>query len=250
MTAIFHYTDANGLKGILSSNTLFATHYKYLNDLTEAAAVRDLIIPVLEVEVARITPELVRNGWLQPMFYDVHGTSGHRTQAEKIYASFVKTIDNVSPFYVTSLCRHEKGGQAYKHGLLSQWRAYANTVGFAIEFNEQELDKMLRREKRTHAYAGFRSADVHYDNHNEHIDPTIYRGLAGEVIREQFNHENIDVSSVTGHADIDAMVIEFAKAAPFIKHPSFIEEKVSIESWQCVLGKEKFVRGQNIAPKN
>jgi hypothetical protein len=38
MTAIFHYTDANGLKGILSSNTLFATHYKYLNDLTEAAA--------------------------------------------------------------------------------------------------------------------------------------------------------------------------------------------------------------------
>ena len=62
MSAIFHYTDSNGLLGILSSNSLFATHYKYLNDLTEGAAIRDLILPIIEDEIAEITPKLVVRG--------------------------------------------------------------------------------------------------------------------------------------------------------------------------------------------
>jgi hypothetical protein len=225
MSSIFHYTDAAGLLGILSSQSLFATHYKYLNDLTEAAVIRELIMPILDSESAEIFPQLVEKGWLSKKYYDVFGTGVHHLAAEKLYGSFVRAIDNVSPFFVTSLCRHDEETQAYEHGLLSQWRAYANTIGFAIEFDEQQLDSLLSLETASHAYAGFKSADVHYDKYDENFKPRLYEGLAGEMIWQVFEHDGVDISSVTGHFDIDNLVIEFAKSAPFFKHQSFSEER-------------------------
>jgi hypothetical protein len=225
MSSIFHYTDAAGLLGILSSQSLFATHYKYLNDLTEAAVIRELIMPILDSEAAEIFPQLVEKGWLSKKYYDVFGTGVHHLAAEKLYGSFVRAIDNVSPFFVTSLCRHDEETQAYEHGLLSQWRAYANTIGFAIEFDEQQLDSLLSLETASHAYAGFKSADVHYDKYDENFEPRLYEGLAGEMIWQVFEHDGVDISSVTGHFDIDNLVIEFAKSAPFFKHQSFSEER-------------------------
>ena len=32
---VFHYTNAAGLKGILETKRIFATHVRYLNDLSE-----------------------------------------------------------------------------------------------------------------------------------------------------------------------------------------------------------------------
>jgi hypothetical protein len=62
MCSIFHYTDTAGLLGILSSETLFATDYRYLNDVAEAGVIRDLIMPILESEIAEITPKLIEKG--------------------------------------------------------------------------------------------------------------------------------------------------------------------------------------------
>jgi hypothetical protein len=225
VSSIFHYTDAAGLLGILSSKSLFATHYKFLNDLTEAAAIRELIMPILESEVAEITPQLIEKRWLNERYYGDYGTGIHRLEAENLYGSFVRAIDNVSPFFVTSFCRHDMGTQPYEHGLLSQWRAYANTVGFAIEFDEQQLDSLLTLETASHAYAGFKSAEVRYEKYEQDFDAKIYKGLAREMIRGMFDHAKIDVSSVTGHADIDAVGLEFAKSAPFFKHRRFVEER-------------------------
>src|SRR3982074_1462784 len=50
-------------------------------------------------------------------------------------------------------------------------------------------------------------------------------GLAGEMIWQVFEHAGVDIRSVTGHFDIDNLVIEFAKSAPFFKHQSFSEER-------------------------
>src|SRR5260370_36748167 len=87
MASIFHYTDAAGLVGILSSKSLFATHYRCLNDFTEAGVISDLIMPILEAEVSDITPKLVERGWLKKEFYDQYGAAGHRTQAEGLYSA-------------------------------------------------------------------------------------------------------------------------------------------------------------------
>ena len=65
MPSVFHYTDSAGLLGILSSGSLFATDYRYLNDVTEAGVIRDLIMPVFEAEIAEITPKLIEKKWLK-----------------------------------------------------------------------------------------------------------------------------------------------------------------------------------------
>jgi hypothetical protein len=37
---IYHYTSRDGLKGILNTQTLFATHYRFLNDTSEIEHMR------------------------------------------------------------------------------------------------------------------------------------------------------------------------------------------------------------------
>lgn len=235
MPSVFHYTDARGLLGILSSESLFATDYRYLNDLTEGTVIRNLLMPIFEAEVAQITPKLVQRGWLKKGFYDQHGVSGHRLQAEKVYSSLARPIDNIAPFFVLSFCRHEHGSEAFGHGLLSQWRGYADRGGFAIEFDEQELDQLMKSEVEEYAYAGMKSDDVRYGKFDELFDPKIYAGVAGEMTRSLFDDQHIDVTEVTGRKDIDEVLPAFINTAPFLKHWGFSEYRIVAA---CTRGKK------------
>src|SRR4030088_767631 len=99
MPSVFHYTDSAGLLGILSSKSLFATDYRYLNDASEGSMIRDLILPVFENEIAEVTPKLVEKGLLKG-FYEFHGERGNRLQAEGFYKSMVSLMEGVSPLFV------------------------------------------------------------------------------------------------------------------------------------------------------
>jgi Protein of unknown function (DUF2971) len=225
VSSVFHYTDVNGLLGILSSETIFATDYRYLNDITEAGLVRELLLPLFEAEIAEITPKLVEKGWLSKDFYTEHGVSGHRLQAEKLYLSLIRGVDRVSPFFVSSFCRHDEGSHSYHHGLLSQWRGYAQTGGVAIEFDEQRLDSLMKEENARYTYAGFKSDDVRYDQLETTFNSNAFKGVAGEMIWQIFDEAKINVCEVTGRKNLDQAVIDFAITAPFLKHSGFKEER-------------------------
>jgi hypothetical protein len=130
------YTDTAGLLGILASRCLFATDYRYLNDATEGSLIKDLIVPILESEITELIPKLVAKRLIKG-FYEFHGASGHRSLAEGFYRSLVGVVNKVSPLFILSFCRHEQGSQQFQHGLLSQWRAYGGSGGFALEFDEK-----------------------------------------------------------------------------------------------------------------
>ena len=225
MGSVFHYTDTAGLLGILSSETLFATDYRYLNDVAETGVIRDLIMPILESEIAEITPKLIDRGWLDEGFYTELGTAGHRMQAESMYRALVRATDNVSPIFVVSFCRHDKGTPEFEHGLLSQWRGYAATGGFAIEFDEEKLNSLLQAEADECAYVTLKSDDVRYTNYNNLFDPSVYKGVAGEMIRDLFTDRGIDTSEVTGRKNIDEVVQRYIATAPYLKHSGFHEER-------------------------
>jgi len=182
-------------------------------------------MPVLETEVAKITPELMSRKWLQPGFYTKYGIDGHRLQAEQMYRALVRALNNISPLFLLSFCRHEETSQAFNHGLLSQWRGYAEGGGFAIEFDEAGLDSLIIAEATSFAYLQIRSDDVLYDGFDTVFKSEIYEGIAGELIFQVFNSVKIDVSSVSGHADMGKAVLELNRTAPFFKHWGFHEEK-------------------------
>lgn len=224
MSSVFHYTDSAGLLGILSSETLFATDYRYLNDTAEKGIIRDLLMPILETEVAEITPKLVQKGWLNKKFYEQHGLSAHAVEAASMYRSIMTGTDNVTPLFVLSFCRHEEESDAFTHGLLSQWRGYAGSGGFAIEFDEHLLDELLKAEGDAYA-ALLKSDDVRYDEYESLFDKSLYKGVAGELTRIIFEEAGVDVSEVTGRKNIDEIIPSIIYTAPFLKHWGFSEEK-------------------------
>jgi hypothetical protein len=225
MSSIFHYTDAAGLFGIISSETLYAADYRYLNDSSEGGQIRNYIMPIFETEIANITKRLVAKGFLKEKYYEELGTQGNSLEAGKMYGSFVRAVDTVSPFFVTSFCRHEPNSYEHEHGLLSQWRGYAESGGFAIEFDEDKLDALAKKEVTSFPYAGFKSENVSYFGHENLFEAADYTGVAGEMIRGIFEFLGKDVSEITGRKNIDEVVLKYAKTAPFLKHSSFHEEE-------------------------
>ena len=112
-----------------------------------------------------------------------------------------------------------------QNGLLSQWRGYADGGGFAIEIDEEVLDKLSRLEQQGFEYAGFRSDDVNYFDHEKSFDVNDFKGVAGEITRGIFNKVGKNVQEITGTKDLGDAILSYAKSAPFLKHQSFHEEK-------------------------
>src|SRR5262249_28249257 len=222
MSSVFHYTDSAGLLGILSSKSLFATHYRYLNDVSEGTLIRDLILPILEDEITEIYSKLRERGLLRG-FYEFHGVRGNRLQAEGFYTSLVNSLDDTTPPFVLSFCRHTEQ-KTIKHGLLSQWRGYAGSAGFAIEFDEPELCELMTVENNAFAYPWIKSNYVRYKGYDDLFDPEMYRGVAGELIRRMFERSG-DISDITGRKELDPVMINLANTAPFLKDEGFQEEQ-------------------------
>ena len=220
MPSIFHYTDSAGLLGILQSQCLFATDYRYLNDLSEGTMARDLLVSVFEAELKQVTPKLVAKRLLDKRIFDDDKLI--RLQAESTYDALVKSLNRSTPTFVLSFCRHEKP-KAIEHGLLSQWRAYTGSAGFAIEFDDLELDKLIKVENSTFAYAIMKSEDVRYKDYETLFDLKKYAGVASEIIRLAF--EPRDVSAITGKIEIDPVVADFALNAFYAKNYAFEEEQ-------------------------
>jgi len=111
---LYHYTSTQGLYGILTSGSVWASDLGYLNDaseLTYAAALIEKEIDALKESVSEHTSELFR-----------------RSQSEA-------SPDNASNGYL-AICFCAKGD------LLSQWRAYADSgKGCALGFDSSALSE-------------------------------------------------------------------------------------------------------------
>jgi hypothetical protein len=121
--SLFHYTDAKGLRGIITSGELWATHVYYLNDAQEFRFARGVI-------------EDVFGEWI-----DRHsGSVAARIERLKYaYQAYATVSLSLADPYVVCFCA--------EGNLLSQWRAYAaNGDGFAIHFDPKSLMSGLKRD--------------------------------------------------------------------------------------------------------
>jgi hypothetical protein len=115
-SVLYHYTDANGLLGILQSRKLWASDVMYLNDSKEIHYGHGLGLAFIQQfrEDSMVYRSLRRGlGYLSSMINEA----------------------NVND-YIVSFCA--------KPDLLSQWRAYGrNGTGFAIGFDRSVLDSVI-----------------------------------------------------------------------------------------------------------
>jgi hypothetical protein len=134
---LYHYTDQNGLDGILSSDLIWATHSQFLNDLTERKIGFDIYHRVLE----RVLNSKQRS---LPGSIDVWKKilSNYFEATEAYTVSFSGDRDN------------EKPGQAGDR--LSQWRGYTSgRQGYCMGFRRRSIDEIAKTLPKALYLAGF-----------------------------------------------------------------------------------------------
>lgn len=139
---LHHYTNFYGLRGIVESNTLWATHFSCLNDSTEVMLLKQPITDILTSRAlkavqtrdgvnrhARRTMEHARN------VHNVTDITGNFVEAMFAAAFKGEIIEPLAEPYITSFCAHSPN-RSYEreNGLLSQWRAYGGDERYCIVF--------------------------------------------------------------------------------------------------------------------
>ena len=222
--SVFHYTNKAGLEGVLKSQALHATHYKYLNDTSEMVQLKPRLEELIRPSIEKTILELLKNGVRAEQIVNKLGglkpaaQSEAKTVADVLYRISFGGNGRGRYFqpYVASFCSH-RGDYEAKNGLLSQWRVYAAGDGFAIVFDTKALLEFLRRDADEFAYNTFQFGDVINDGDAE--------GFAREfseliehiqrVYPEIFYRQEPDLRPLFG---------QFVSAASRFKHRGFSEE--------------------------
>ena len=131
---LFHYTDAAGLNGIIKTQTLWATHYKYLNDAEEVGHYFDDRLPNV---LKGVTTNPNGNNTDEAI---EHTITDWRTK-------LLVGDDPLAEPYITSFCTTDDEN-VKEHGLLSQWRGYSQGGGYAIVFETSDLMQLLEKENK------------------------------------------------------------------------------------------------------
>jgi hypothetical protein len=227
--SLFHYTTAAGLLGIVKTQTLWATHANFLNDTAECRLLTSLLGPAIAADFRNLVPRLTALGAFKPEILDVVRGNGLDTEAEKVASIALRAIENISPIYITSFCMHRADSTESEHGLLSQWRGYG-LGGFAIEFDELELDKLTNAESGLLSYQGMITRKVEYEDHAKAAQLERFAGLAATALKVAFLDKapklaaQPEIAAILGNREIGEYISAFMETLPFLKSPQFSEE--------------------------
>ena len=213
---VWHYSNIAGLNGILSSSSLWASDYRYMNDTSELRFGLDII----EMTIAHdeFQPEL---------------TLDVRHNILKEIAMLKRS--NMNMYVLTcSFCM--------RGNVLSQWRAYARQDGIAIGFQKDALEKLANDQGYTTGIVYYYFADSQKNLPREQnfsswmlrrVDILLVRLLALVHAAKAFDQALIDNDETVPFASLQQQgeVIRkwCAETASFIKHPAFEEE----QEWRC-----------------
>jgi hypothetical protein len=196
---LYHYTDAAGLKGIIESGVVRATHVAFMNDASEYLhAVSLLTELVAEIRASENDP--LRISLLDEI---------------KEPVSLTRPQD-VGPYFVACLSTKENS--------LNQWRAYGRGEGgFSIGFDASKLNERILKSN------GILSPLIY--------DPSEQSKLVRQLLLWALSEYQTIAASVPSDSrdehrrDWAHMFLwRAAAAAPIIKNPAFAEE----DEWRLI----------------
>ncbi len=175
---LWHYTTEEGLFGILKSQQLWATDYRYLNDSTELQYGRKgLQVELFQYIYAFIEDESKKNHLLKD-FVDKNGgikiiaTNEAKDTIDIIWGGAMEMEPSLTPC-ILSFCFSKENND--NEGLLSQWRGYGRDGGYALIFNFIKTLEFFDQEINAfkHSFGGH--GDVCYDPHSLTNDTQLFK---------------------------------------------------------------------------
>lgn len=160
---LLHYTTDRGLRGILESGCLWASHATYLNDAEELthffdARLFDLAYEAMLGHINQV-PNSRRKRRVLQQGRGIKAMA--ETDAKRITALLRKSIIAFQEPYILSLSAPSNERVAV-NGLLSQWRGYGGDGGYALVFDTKEFDTLLQTEGQQNQYQFAQWGDVYY----------------------------------------------------------------------------------------
>lgn len=231
---LFHYTTFEGLKGIIETRTIRATHYSNLNDAAEINYLKEALhAPVFEMVFQKLRAKARRKPVSTQR--ELRRLGGLKAAAGEYAAAVVSIIYDaifeetafpklkrpplISP-YIASFCSHDSDEEYERsNGLLSQWRAYGGTGGFCIVFAATQLAELLSRERDQYVWPYLDMSPVTYSNDQtgvEHLIRDIV--VSSELLAEQLINNK-------PHPNLSHLFFKTLIAATHLKHRGFREER-------------------------
>jgi hypothetical protein len=221
---LYHYTTWDGLKGIIQTQSLWATNYRFLNDYSEIVLFRNKLVSLIIPAVLEGYEQLIAH---KPHLKGVIQEKGGferivQHDAEVLIDSQYSALGN--EIYILSFCGEPRKQSIADNGLLSQWRAYGTGGGAALVFDTERLEEMLAKEAISYEYSAVLLADLIYsdDEHRlkEEFEDEIK--ILECLARQFFNHENVqngkEIDSSHGYNSFVSCICRY-------KHFGFSEEK-------------------------
>ncbi|MFP2504494.1 DUF2971 domain-containing protein [Buttiauxella gaviniae] len=190
--SIHHYTDLNGLIGIITNHSLWATNIYFLNDKEESNHGCKCFRNTVKQISSDIIPDNKKPTILKAIDnYERAKNASHNSPEKHVYSiSFCKEPDK-----------------------LSQWRGYGNKQGVCIEFDKEKLIDFVQN-----TYYTCIANDVVYTSEDNTVEMS-------KELRELFISSDINVMEENDHFVMMASTYNrLARIIPFFKNDGFSEE--------------------------
>ena len=221
--AIFHYTNADGLLGILSNGEIWSTGYFTTNDASELVAGKGILTEIFRERTYQLLHENNKSvGVLREHGVSIFDEAGRFENM--LFDSTMRTLH----IFITCFCRPNSEID-FQDGLLSQWRGYGGSNGYALHFSRSKLDEWTQGVRRISTKYSCSFDNVYYDLNNPYKDKVL-------------EHKDLYLKTYTNYLDIRAeqeqdlrKANELIDANPQILWPDLKSMKVMLERFVMYL---------------
>jgi hypothetical protein len=220
---LYHYTTWEGLLGILKTQTLWATHYRFLNDYSELVLIRDRLIDFVFPIVKEAYRVLIEQR--KEIQRDIDQMGGLDQVVQHDTASIVDAAYKATgeEIYIVSFCGEDKSHYVNSNGLLSQWRSYGIGGGIALVFESQKMEEILKMESERYSYNSGHISDVIYSDDEKKFNIELSSNIENltAFIKNVFSNMRLKKQKAL---DASKALPSFIQCISRYKHRSFKEE--------------------------
>ena len=216
---LFHYTKRGGFEGILSSETLRASHFADMEDKREVWLLKERLIVELAARFDALSSQLNRH---RRRAFDAQGrgTGGARRLLDALYGATFGSKDRHSKIeaFMTSFSTHATDDEFVReHGHWSQWERYAGPDGYCIVFDTAGMCDFLGQEFDTRYWVRLALEPVRYSAEDAPI---------GDLLPELIEAgSDIFLQYLRGFDIQEFAVPQFLEGSTLLKDAGYREER-------------------------